>query len=106
MSVDPVDAVPEPDGVRVRAHPSLCQGWGNCHRFASEVYHLDEHGEIAFHRLEVPAEHALEAWIGASVCPAQALSVIGEPEAYWQRRRDAEAGTPDTATIDTTRRSP
>ena len=27
-----------PVGVRVRVHPGLCEGWGNCHRFAPAVY--------------------------------------------------------------------
>ena len=27
--------------LRVRAHPALCEGWGNCHRWAPEVYPLD-----------------------------------------------------------------
>ena len=61
--------------VRVRTHPALCRGWGNCHRWAPEVYPLDEEGMIAIHLLEVPAEHAHAARIGASVCPEQAISV-------------------------------
>lgn len=75
-------------GVKIRAHPSLCLGYGLCHRFAREVYHLDEEGHIAFHRLDVPADLAYEAWIGASVCPQRAITVIGEPEGHWRDRRD------------------
>ncbi len=85
-----------PDGVRVRTHPSLCRGWGNCHRWAPDVYPLDEEGQIAVHLLDVPAEHAADAWLGASVCPERAISVIGESEAYWIRR--AAAVDPDRPT--------
>lgn len=77
----------EEQGVRIRAHPSLCLGYGNCHRFAPEVYPLDEHGHIDVHLVDVPSELALAAWIGASVCPERAITVIGEPETYWVRRR-------------------
>lgn len=82
---------PEPSsevGVKIRAHPSLCLGYGMCRRFARDVYHLDEEGYIDFHRLDVPADLAFEAWIGASVCPQRAITVIGEPEAYWRERRE------------------
>lgn len=74
------------DGVRVRTHPALCKGWGNCNRFAPHVYPLDEDGLIDVHLLDVPAEHALEAWVGASVCPERAITVVGRPEAYWAER--------------------
>lgn len=36
--------VDHPDVVLVRAHPGLCEGWGNCHRFAAAVYPLDAEG--------------------------------------------------------------
>jgi ferredoxin len=75
--------------VRVRAHPGLCLGYGNCHRFAPAVYTLDENDQIDIHLLDVPEELALDAWIGASVCPERAITVIGPPEAYWVTRRDA-----------------
>jgi ferredoxin len=88
------EPLPEPndeeDGVRVRTHPGLCAGWGNCHRWAPAVYPLDDEGHVAVHLLSVPPEHALEAWIGASVCPAAAISVIGPPEEHWVRRRQAQ----------------
>lgn len=63
-------------GVRVRAHPGLCQGWGNCHRFAPEVYSLDEEGFLDVHLLEVPEELARAARLGAAACPEQAITVI------------------------------
>jgi ferredoxin len=85
----------EPAGVKVRTHPALCLGYGNCHRFAPDVYSLDENGEIAVHLLEVPEEQAVDAWIGASVCPQRAITVIGPPERYWiERRRGTEGATP------------
>ena len=86
------------EGVRVRTHPGLCAGWGNCHRWAPQVYPLDAEGYVDVHLLDVPAEHALEAWIGAGVCPERAITVIGPPERHWAelRRMDADA-TADTA---------
>ena len=33
-------------GVRVRVHPALCEGWGNCHRFAAAVYPLGADGYL------------------------------------------------------------
>jgi ferredoxin len=74
-SLDPSSAE-VPVGVRVRAHPGLCEGWGNCHRFAPSVYPLDDDGHIGVHLLEVPAELANDAFVGASACPAQAITVI------------------------------
>jgi len=83
-------------GVRVKAHPGLCLGYGNCHRFAPAVYPLDEAGQIAVHLLEVPGALAVDAWIGASVCPERAITVIGPPEQYWiARRNDAALDLPD-----------
>lgn len=87
------DVVDEP-GVRVRVHPALCNGWGQCHRWAPNVYWLDDEGYIETRLLEVPPEHALEAWHGAQSCPEGAITVIGPPEPYWRerRRRLAEGG--------------
>ncbi len=68
-----------PDGITesllVRVHPGLCEGWGNCHRWAPEVYPLDEEGLIDVHLLEVPPEHAVAAWMGAEACPAGVITV-------------------------------
>lgn len=63
-------------GVRVRAHPGLCEGWGNCHRFAPAVYPLDADGYLDLHLLDVPADLADAARLGAQVCPARAITVI------------------------------
>lgn len=82
----------EVDGVKVRTHPGLCVGIGNCHRWAPEVYPLDDDGHVAVHLLAVPAEFALDAWMGATVCPERAITVIGAPEEYWIRRRETERG--------------
>lgn len=62
-------------GVLVRAHPSLCLGWGNCHRFAPEVYPLDADGKVDIDRMSVPADLAREAWLGAAACPEGAITV-------------------------------
>lgn len=70
-----------PDGVtetlRIRVHPGLCEAWGNCHRWAPEVYPLAEDGTVDVHMIEVPPEHAVEAWMGAEACPARAITVVG-----------------------------
>jgi ferredoxin len=63
-------------GVRVRAHPGLCEGWGNCHRFAPAVYPLDADGHLAVHLLEVPPELAADACIGATTCPEHAITIL------------------------------
>ena len=68
-------------GVRVRVHPALCEGWGNCHRFAAAVYPLGADGYLDLHLLDVPAELAETARLGAQVCPAQAITVIEASEA-------------------------
>lgn len=62
----PEDPAP---AVRVRTHPGLCVGWGECRRWAPDVYPLDDQGHVAVHRMEVASEHADDAWWGASVCP-------------------------------------
>ncbi|HKY13637.1 MAG TPA: ferredoxin [Microthrixaceae bacterium] len=74
--------------VRIRTHPGLCTGYGNCHRWAPDLYPLDDEGEIAVHLLEVPDDRALDAWRGAAACPQGAITVIGYSEADW-RERDA-----------------
>jgi ferredoxin len=86
---DTLAASAEP-GVRVRTHPGLCLGWGNCHRFAPDVYPLDEEGHVAVHLLDVPAELAYDAWLGAGACPEQAITVIGRPSRFWADRRAEE----------------
>jgi ferredoxin len=89
---DPGTAV----GVRIRTHPGLCNGHGVCHRFGPTVYALDEEGYVAVHLLEVPEAQAVEAWRGASVCPERAITVIGEPEAYWVERVGSRARGSDS----------
>lgn len=63
-------------GVRVRTHPALCNGCGNCHRWAPRVYSLDDDGYIGFHLLDVPPELAADARLGAQVCPELAITII------------------------------
>lgn len=69
-----------PDGrtesLLVRVHPALCEGWGNCHRWAPEVYPLDDDGMIDIHLLEVPPQLAEAAWMGAQACPAGVISIV------------------------------
>lgn len=70
----------KPDGVndwiKVRAHPALCIGWGNCQRWSHGLYPLDEEGQIDIHVLEVPPERAVDAWMGAQACPEGAISIV------------------------------
>jgi ferredoxin len=73
LSPPPEDTGP----LRVRTHPGLCLGWGECHRWAPEVYPLDDEGKIAVHLLEVPVEHAAAARWGAAACPEQAITIVG-----------------------------
>lgn len=91
---DPGDEEPPPP-VRVRTHPGLCQGWGECHRWAPVVYPLDDEGRVDLHVLDVPHDHAEDAWWGATACPERAITVVGPPEAYWydrlRRRHDRAA---------------
>jgi len=62
--------------VMVRVHPGLCEGWGNCHRWAPELYALDDEGLIDLHVVEVPPEMAEAAWLGAQACPAGVITVL------------------------------
>ncbi|MEZ5322280.1 MAG: ferredoxin [Microthrixaceae bacterium] len=70
----------KPDGVSesllVKAHPGLCEGWGNCHRWAPDVYPLDSEGIIDVHMLEVPPDRAVDAWNAAMACPAGVISIV------------------------------
>lgn len=63
-------------GVRIRVHPGLCEGWGNCHRFGPAVFSLDADGHVDIHVLDVPPEFADEARFGAAACPQHAITVI------------------------------
>jgi len=62
--------------VRLKVHSGLCRGLGECHRWVPEVYELGDDGMIGFQLLEVPAELAERARVGASVCPERAITVI------------------------------
>lgn len=93
--------------VRIRASRSLCQGWGNCHRWAPEVYFLDDEGyEIGFQFLEVPADLLEAAWHGADACPEHAIQVLSpRPPPREAQPRPASPAThePHTTTEDTPR---
>lgn len=73
-------ALREPDGttewLKVKVHPGLCEGWGNCHRWAPECYPLDDEGLIDIQVLEVPPEMARDAWRGAMSCPEGVITVV------------------------------
>lgn len=69
-----------PDGVTesllVKAHPALCEGWGLCHKYAADVYPLDDEGYIDIHMLEVPPERAVDARMAARACPSGVITVV------------------------------
>lgn len=65
--------------MKIKVHPGLCEGHGLCHRWAPEVYTLDDEGYIDMHLVEVPPELEAAAEIGASVCPAGVITIIREP---------------------------
>lgn len=78
------------DPVRIRASLSLCHGFGNCKRWAPNVYFLSDDGhEIGFQFLEVPSELGDDAWAGAEACPQGAIQVLGPPRPL--RRYEIEA---------------
>lgn len=60
----------------MRTHPGMCEAWGQCHRWAPDVYPLDDEGYIDVHLLEVPPELAVQAWIGAKACPLGVISIV------------------------------
>lgn len=72
---DREESMDDTTGVLVRTHPGLCLGWGNCHRFAPDIYPLDTEGKVDIERLAVPAENARDAWLGAAACPEGAITV-------------------------------
>ena len=51
--------------MRIKVHPGLCNGWGECHRWGREVYPLDEEGYCELRLLEVPPEMEDHARLGA-----------------------------------------
>jgi ferredoxin len=80
------DALPPAPPVKVRAHHGICEGWGECHRAAPDIYPLDAEGHIDIHVMDVPGEHAEDAWWAANACPVQAITVVGPPREYWYER--------------------
>jgi ferredoxin len=99
-----------PDGItesiRIRVHPGLCEAWGNCHRWAPDIYPLHADGTIDLHVIEVPPERAVEAWMGAEACPARVISIVAiTPVELGTTAADPSttaSGTPDTTTMETT----
>lgn len=89
-------AVAHEVGVKVRTHPALCNGVGNCHRWAPHVYPLDSDGCVDFHLLDVPAALAAEARLGAVVCPERAITIIEPASAH--KPSSAGARSDQTAT--------
>lgn len=66
--------------MKIKVHPALCDGHGNCRRFAPGVYHLDEEGYLDIHVMEVPPELEAEAELGAMVCPQHAITIVRDTE--------------------------
>ena len=70
--------------MKVKVHPSLCTGWGQCHHWAPDVYPLDEEGHNALHVMAVPPELAEQAYLGARSCPYHAISYDGPVPDRWK----------------------
>jgi ferredoxin len=68
----PVDTGP----VLIRVSPGICEGWGECHKFAREIYPIGPDGKVDLHVLEVPVEYAALARRAASMCPVRAIQVV------------------------------
>lgn len=79
----------EVGAIQVRVSRGLCQGWGQCLRWAPTVIPLDKEGYIDVERVEVPSELAEQAAWGAGACSEGAITVIGPPLQYWIERRGA-----------------
>ena len=71
--------------MRIKVHPGLCNGWGECHRWGREVYPLDAEGYCEMRLLEVPSEMEDSARHGAAACPEQAITVIDDDPAKANR---------------------
>lgn len=67
----------ETESLLVKAHPGLCEGWGQCHRWAPDVFPLDDEGYIDIHLLEVPPDRAVDAWSAAQACPIGVITIVG-----------------------------
>jgi len=64
--------------MRIKVHPGLCKGWGECHRWGREVYPLDAEGMCEMRLLEVPPDMEDDAVLGAAACPERAITVIDD----------------------------
>ncbi len=64
--------------MKLKVHRTLCAGHHECHRFAPDLYLLDEDGIIDLHKVEVPAGLERSALMGACCCPTSAITVIEE----------------------------
>jgi ferredoxin len=84
--------------MRIKVHPGLCNGWGECHRWGREVYPLDDDGMCEMRLLEVPPEMEDHARFGAMACPEQAITVIDDdPDAqrrFWAHLEGGAGETP------------
>ena len=78
--MDPPTVVP----ARVKVHPSLCIGWGECHRWAPDLFTLDEEGHNEVHVAEIPPEDAERAYIASKACPYHAITWDGPIPERWR----------------------
>jgi ferredoxin len=64
--------------VRVVVDYDRCEGHGLCVGQASEIFELDEAGDLVhrFDGQDVPEEFAVSAARGAAVCPVAALRIV------------------------------
>jgi len=62
--------------MRVEVDPTICEGHGQCHAVAPDVYDLDDGGYCLIHDPEVKPDLESQAEAGAQACPVQAITVI------------------------------
>lgn len=60
---------------RILVDSDRCEGHGLCEQTASEMFRLDDEGELHLTQEEVPAEHESAVAAAVRVCPVAALKV-------------------------------
>ena len=64
--------------MKIKVHPSLCDGHRECRRFAPDFLILDDDGHLELRLAEVPSELQHAVVLAAETCPTDAITVIHE----------------------------
>ncbi len=64
--------------MKIKVHPSLCDGHRECRRFAPDFLILDDDGHLELRLAEVPPELQHAVVLAAETCPTDAITVIHE----------------------------